>query len=136
MLEICATFPGFVESWNEHLAEWGGKPAGSFNDINVFAHFIDCTLFEHGNREAARQAFLLLERLFLAGNQATRTLIGIGFIEDIANISSWRGNGHATVFPMLPPTLVKVWGEIEGMWAGKSSLMEVIDAEKRERTIR
>jgi hypothetical protein len=73
----------------------------------------------------------LLETLFIGGNEAKRDLIGIGFIEDLANITSGRKDGHQVVTPLLPPVLLQVWQYIERVWSGRQSLMEVLAAEKR-----
>jgi len=130
MQQIHSALPRFGADWEKHLEFWDGEVAGPFNDISPFAHFIDEELFNKGEIEEVRRAMLLLEELFKAGDQSTRNLIGIGFIEDLSNITSWRPSGHSTVIPLLPETLLEVWKEIERQWAGKSSLIEVIEAER------
>ena len=84
-----------------------------------------------GEAAEAKRAFALLEALFLEGSESTRNLIGTGFIEDLANITSWRGEGNAQVVALLPPILTKVWRQIAAQWSGKSSLMEVMEAEAK-----
>jgi hypothetical protein len=120
------SFPRFEQEWLEHLAFWHGETAGPYNDINVFAHFIVDELFVHQQYEEGRRAFLLLDQLFLVGDDATRDLIGIGFIEDLGNITSNRADGHTTIIPYLPPTLHEVWKIIDNLWAGHHSLTEVL----------
>jgi hypothetical protein len=120
------SFPRFEQEWLEHLAFWHGETAGPYNDINVFAHFIVDELFVHQQYEEGRRAFLLLDQLFLVGDDATRDLIGIGFIEDLGNITSNRADGHTTIIPYLPPTLHEVWKIIDNLWAGHHSLAEVL----------
>jgi hypothetical protein len=120
------SFPRFEQEWSEHLAFWHGESAGPYNDINVFAHFIVDELFVHQQYDEGRRAFLLLDQLFLAGDDATRDLIGIGFIEDLGNITSNRSDGHTTIIPYLPPTLHEVWKIIENLWAGHHSLAEIL----------
>jgi len=122
-------FPGFEPTWTAHLAYWNGEPAGSYMDISEFAHFFDQELFSIGETREMSRALHLMDELFLEGDEATRDLIGIGFIEDIQNILSWRTEGHSTIIPLLPPTLLKVWKQIEKQWVGRNSLIEVIDAE-------
>jgi len=97
--------------------------------LSSFAHFVDKELLGKGQVEEIRRALLLLDKLFLESNEPTRDLIGIGFIEDLQNILSGQANGCRTMIPLLPPTLLKVWNQIEKQWAGHSSLMEVIEAE-------
>jgi hypothetical protein len=129
MLRLREAFPHFEETWAAHVAYWGVEPAGAFLDISEFAHFVDKKLFHVGKLEEIRRALLLLEGLFLKGDKATRDLIGIGFVEDLQTILSGRVDGYNKVIPLLPPTLLKVWKQIEKQWAGHNSLMEVIRAE-------
>jgi hypothetical protein len=130
MFRLREAFPRFESRWAEHLAFWSGEPAGAYNDIGPFSHFIDEELFIHGEKDEVRRAFFLIEELFLSGSQSTRDLIGIGFIEDLRNISSHRVNGHETLIPYLPPTLLRVWNDIARQWIGRSSLADVIRAER------
>ena len=111
------------------MADWNGEAAGPYNDTAVFAHFFVEELFERAQVEEAKRALGLIEQLFLSGNEATRDLLGIGFIEDVGNITSGRKDGHARMFPLLPPTLLRVWQEIDRQWAGRTSLADVLEAE-------
>jgi hypothetical protein len=129
MLEIREAFPDFEKTWTAHLAYWNGEPAGAFMDISEFAHFVDDEFLQVANYDETRRTFLLLERLFIQGDEATRDLIGIGFIEDLQNTLSGRADGYNKVIPLLPPTLLKVWRQIEKQWAGHHSLMDVLEAE-------
>ena len=130
MPRLIEQFPRFKRRWSEHLAFWNGEVAGAFNDIAAFAHFLDDELFLYNQQAEVRKALLLIERLFNEGDQATRNLIGIGLIEDLQNITSHRHDGHATLIPYLPETLRKVWDEVARMWAGHSSLADVVRAER------
>jgi len=129
IMRLCEEFPRFAVAWEKYLAGWGGESCGPYMDIAEFAHFVDNELFTGGEHEEIRRAFLVLDHLFLNGDEPTRDLIGIGFVEDLQNILSGSTDGHSTVIPLLPPTLLKVWGRIEKQWAGHSSLMEVLEAE-------
>lgn len=131
MALLCAQFPEFEPAWQKHVASWEGEPAGSYLDIAEFARFIDEDLFDRRQTANAERAFHLFEETFLAGDEPTRDLIGVGFIEDLQNYSASRTNGHATIMPLLPPVLLGVWREIERQWAGHASLADVIEAESR-----
>jgi hypothetical protein len=74
-------FPDFSERWRKHVAWWGGKPAGSYNDICEFVRFTLEQLYEKGNLKETRRVFELLEKLFVEGDQEIRDLIGLGFFE-------------------------------------------------------
>jgi len=131
MTLLRAEFPEFEPAWQKHVASWEGESAGSYLDIAEFARFIDEDLLERRQSAASERAFHLLEKTFLEGDEPTRDLIAIGFIEDLQNYSSRRKGGQATILPLLPPTLLRVWREIERQWAGHSNLAEVIEAENR-----
>ena len=131
MPRLREAFPEFESRWTEHLAFWDGGTAGAYNDIAPFSHFIVDELFIHGRHDEVRRAFLLMDELFLAGDQSTRDIIGMGFIEDIRNISSHRAGGHSALMPYLTPTLRAVWDEIARKWAAHSSLADVIRAERK-----
>ena len=129
---VTSSFPSFAVAWKDYLARWEGESVGAYIDISEFAHFIDKELLAGGQLEEARRAFLLLDQLFLQGDEPTRDLIGLGLVEDLQNTLSWRTGADSAVIPLLPPTLLRVWRQIEKQWAGHSNLMEVIRAEKAE----
>jgi hypothetical protein len=130
---ICAlveSFPDFSGRWRKHLADCGGEPAGSYIDMAEFVHFIVEDLYEKGQFDETQRAFDLLETLFVVGDQAARDLIGLGFFETLQNFASWRPYGNKVFQRFLGPMSEQCWGEIEGQWAGKSSLMEVLRSER------
>lgn len=43
---LVEAFPDFAGRWREHLASWGGEPAGSYNDMAQFVHFVVEDLYE------------------------------------------------------------------------------------------
>lgn len=131
MTLIARAHPEFEPRWMAHLADWGDDDRLPYIDISQYAHFIDEELFEEGHADRVRAALNSLEEFFLQGDEYTRDLIAIGFIEDLQNYTASRPDGHATVLKLFPPTLLKVWKFVAGLWAGKSSLMEVIEEEAR-----
>jgi hypothetical protein len=124
-------FPDFSERWRKYVGSWGGKPAGSYNDMCEFVEFTLEELYEKGNLEETRRVFQLLEKLFVEGDQEIRDLIGLGFFESLRNIASWRPYGSKPFEEFLGPTSIQVWRDIERQWAGKSSLADVIRAERQ-----
>ena len=46
---VLKAFPDFSSRWKEHVALWGGNPAGSYNDIAEFVHFVVEDLYGKGN---------------------------------------------------------------------------------------
>lgn len=126
-------FPTFSRRWRKHLEYWHGEPAGNYNDMAEFVHFVVEDLYEKDNLDEMRRVFDCLERLFAEGNQETRDLIGIGFFETLQNSASWRPYGNTVFEPFLGPMSKRVWKEIRRNWTGKSSLMDVIRAEPKAR---
>lgn len=129
--DLLQAFPDFSERWKKHVELWGGNSAGSYNDMSEFVHFVVADVYEKGNLDETRRAFQLLERLFVEGDQETRDLIGLGFFETLQNFASWRPGGNKAYEQFFGPMSTRVWSELRAMWAGKSSLMDVIRAERK-----
>ncbi len=132
MPRLLAEFPGFRPRWEKHLELWKGKPAGSYNDITQFVHFVVEDLYPNRNTEDLQRAFDLMEHWLVNGNKNLPDLIGIGFLEDLQNVASWQAFGKEAFIPFLGPQCRQVWNEIEKTWAGKTNLMEVFRAEDRK----
>lgn len=130
ILSLVETFPTFSPRWRKHLEYWQGEPAGDYNDMAEFVHFVVGDLYEKGNLDEMRRVFDCLERLFTEGNQGTRNLIGLGFFETLQSFTSWRPYGNTVFEPFFGPMSKRVWKEIIRNWKGKSSLMDVIRAER------
>jgi hypothetical protein len=124
-------FPDFQERWNKHVASWGGNPAGSYLDMAEFVYFVVEDVYEKGNLNEARRVFQLLEKFLVEADQDTRNFICLGFFETLQNFASWRPEGNKVYEQFFGPMSTKVWSELQAMWAGKSSLMDVIRAEQK-----
>jgi hypothetical protein len=55
----------------------------------------------------------------------------IGFLEDLQNVASWQPFGKTAFVPFVRPQSRDAWNEIERVWAGKTSLAEVIREERK-----
>ena len=130
ILSLVEGFPTFSARWRKHLEYWRGEPAGNYIDMAEFVHFVVEDLYENGNLDEMQRFFDCLERLFIDGNQETRDLIGLGFFETLQNFASWRPYGNTVFEPFFGPISKQVWKEIRDNWKGKSSLMDVIRAER------
>jgi hypothetical protein len=128
---LVQAFPNFANRWREHLARWGGEPAGTYNDMAEFVHYVVEDLYEKSQFDEIRSVFALLEKLFAEGDQDMRNLIGVGFFEGLQNYASWRPYGNRVFEQFLGPMSEQCWREIQQMWAGKSSLMDVIRSERQ-----
>ena len=133
MPRLVADFPRFRPRWERHLELWKGEPAGGYNDIVQFAHFVVEDLYPNGNSEDLQRAFDLMERWLVNGNQNLRELIAIGFLEDVQNVASWQAFGKEVFIPFLGPQSRQAWNEIERIWADKTSPMEVVRDELKKR---
>src|ERR1700743_901605 len=74
-------FPQFSSHWREHIAYWGGAPAGSYNDMSQFVHFVVEDLYEKEMTSEVARVFDLLESLLAGADEETTNLIGLGFFE-------------------------------------------------------
>jgi hypothetical protein len=72
-----------------------------------------------GNTEEVQHAFDLMEQWLVNGNHKVRDLVVIGFL---------RQNG---IYSFLRPQSRNARNEIERVWSGKSSLMEVVREERK-----
>jgi hypothetical protein len=131
MPRLVEEFPEFRPRWEQHLSSWKGKAAGGYNDISVFAHFVVEELYPSGKTQELQRAFDLMEQWLVNGNNKVRELVVIGFLEDVQNIASWQPFGRAVFIPFLGPQARDAWNEIERVWAGKTSLMEVVREEQK-----
>jgi hypothetical protein len=125
------TCPSFSDRWKKHVAWWNGNSAGSYNDMSEFVHFVVEDVYEGGDLDQTRRIFQLLEKLLVGANQETRNLIGIGFFETLQNFASWRPHGSKVYEQFLGPMSKQIWIELRSTRAGKSSLMDVIRAERK-----
>ena len=132
MPRLVAEFPTFRPRWEKHLEWWKGEPAGNYNDIAEFVHFVVQDLYPSGNTEDLQHAFDLMENWLVNGNENLRGLITIGFLETLQNAASWQTFGREAFIPFLGPQCRQAWNEIERTWAGKTSLMEVIRSESNK----
>jgi hypothetical protein len=124
--------PGFRPRWEKHLSFWEGEPASGYNDISEFAQFVVKELYPGGRTEETQRAFELMEQWLVNGNNKVQELVVIGFLEDVQNIASWQPFGRAVFIPFLGPQSRDAWNELERVWAGKTSLMEVVREEGKK----
>ncbi|HXJ91829.1 MAG TPA: hypothetical protein VMT20_02980 [Terriglobia bacterium] len=130
---LLGAFPRLRERWKGHVAFWGGQPAGSYNDMAEVVHFVVEDLYEKGNLAETRRVFELLGKLFEEGDVESKNLIALGFFETLQCFASWRPYGNKAFEQFLSPTSMEVWREIQRQWVGKSSLMDVLRAEREHR---
>ena len=125
-------FPGFQGRWEGHVKWWNSRPAGALNGLMEFVHFVVEDLYEKQESEALERVFDLMESFLATGNEYTRGLIGYGFFETLQCVASHKPYGNQVFVPLLRPMSVRVWNDLNVMWAGKSSLADVIRAENSQ----
>jgi len=136
ILSILKVFPAFSDSdrWRKHIESWSGEPAGLYIDMAEFVHFVVEDLYEEERLEEVRSVFHFLEQLLKGASEETSNLIALGFFETLQNFASWRPYGYEAFKPFLGSTSKQIWTEIQMMWTGKSSLADVIRAEREQAT--
>lgn len=125
-------FSQFMSRWREHIAHWGGEPAGSYIDIAEFVHFVVEDLYEQGKHDEITRVFQVLESLLAGADDATTNLIALGFFETLQNFAGWRPYGNQVFEEYMGQQAKQIWQELRRIWAGKSSLAEVIRAENQK----
>jgi hypothetical protein len=126
-------FPDFSDRWKKHIMWWGGNTAGSYNDMAEFVHFVVEDVYEQGKLDETRRVFEHLEKLLAGADEENQNLIGLGFFETLQNFASWRPGGNKVYEQFFGPVSKQIWSALQRMWAGKSSLMDVIRAEQKTR---
>jgi hypothetical protein len=126
---ILTRCPSLRFAWEKHQEFWRGEEAGIYNDLAEFATFI-VDAYARQDTGPIVAAFGAIEELLNEGDEEVRTAASIGFLEDIQNIASHRPFGATVFVQWLGPKSNKAWVEIEEMWRGKNSLMDVVRAEK------
>jgi hypothetical protein len=101
--------------------------------MGEFVRFVIEDLDEKEKLDETRRVFQVLENLLVEGDRETRDLIGLGFFEALQNVASHRPQGNKVYEQFVGPMSRKVWNELQKMWAGKSSLMDVIRAEQKNK---
>jgi len=97
--------------------------------LNV--HFVIEDIHEKGKLDETRRVFQVLEKVLVEGDQEIKDLIGPGFFETLQNVASHQPQGNRPYEQFFGPRSKEIWSELQKMWAGKSSLMDVIRAEQK-----
>jgi hypothetical protein len=124
------SFPDFMPRWREHLAYWAGETPGPYIDMAEFVHFVVEDLYEKDKHDELMQVFELFERLLEGADEDTAGFIQLGFFATLQNFASWRPYGNRVFEEFLGARSMQLWREIERIWEGKSSLADVIRAER------
>lgn len=130
LLEAC---PGFRPAWEAHLEWWKGEEPGAYNDTAEFARYL-VESFERGQTAELPSAFAAIEKILNEGDQESRDIAGIGVLESLQTIGSNHSCGEDVFIQWLGPTSRRAWAEIEEIWEGKQSLMDVIRAEREAKS--
>jgi hypothetical protein len=130
---LLADFPALSDRWRKYIEEWGGEYIGDYMDMAEVVHFVVEDLHDKGRLDEVRRIFEFMERHIVEGDQETRNLMGFGFFETLQNFASHSPNGYREYEQFLGRTSKQMWREIERAWEGKSSLMDVLQAERRGR---
>lgn len=127
MLEIC---PGVRPLYQAHLAWWGEDTPGIYNDVAELVHYLT-DAYERGETSDFPTVFAFVEDLIRDGDQAVRDVAIVGILETLQNYASHRPFGNRVFVQWLGPLSRQGWAEVERMWEGKRSLMDVLRAEAR-----
>jgi len=127
---LLADFPALSNRWRTYIEEWGGQHIGDYIDMAEVVHFVVEDLYEKGNLDEVRRIFDYMEKQLQDCDQETRDLIGLGFFETLQNVASHTVDGYRVYEKFLGRISKRIWKEIQRAWEGKSSLAEVVRAER------
>lgn len=114
LVEACT---GFADAWHAHVEWWEGEPAGEYNDLGELAQWV---VERMGDKdfECFSTLFNEVETLLTDASIELRTLLVIGFLEDIQNLAANRQIDPDMVLPFLGPEARRGWFELIRMWHG------------------
>lgn len=124
-------FPDFLHRWGKYIARGGGNSSGRYVDMAELVHFVVEDVYEKGNLDETRRVFDFVEQQLYRADEETTNLIGLGFFETLQCFASWRPGGNGVYEQFLGSTSRRIWEDLQTMWAGKSSLADVIRAERK-----
>jgi hypothetical protein len=127
LLEAC---PGFQSMWDAYWAYWSEDDPGPYLQAAEFAHFLaGCSLA--GATDCFLAAFGTIERLLLDGDDEARALAAGGVLETLYVYSTNTLPDPAVFVAWLGPASLTTWQQILEVCTDKSSLAEVIRAERQ-----
>ena len=129
LLKLC---PGIDPRWQAHLEFWEGDERGEYNDISVIVHFV-VDSFTEDNSLYFPDLFNKIEDIINTGHPKQKEIAILGFLETLQTVASNRPYGYKPFERWLGPLSLVEWHNIEKLWQGKSSLMDVIRSEKKQK---
>ena len=117
---IAATNAAVERRWHEILQSDDIGIDETYNVIGALAR----TVFEQSTDLDLGDVFNAVELELMSADQTTRSLLIVGFIEDLQNISVSRGGQLNTWIHWLGPTTLVAWRKVEQLWSGSISPAE------------
>ena len=130
LLKLC---PGIDPRWQEHLEFWEGDERGEYNDISVIVHFV-VDSFTEDNSLFFPNLFNKIEDIINTGHPKQKEIAILGFLETLQTVASNSPYGYKPFERWLGPLSLIEWHNIEKLWQGKTSLMDVIRYEKKQKS--
>jgi hypothetical protein len=115
---LLAAFPEFEEAWTEYTSSELYGQDEPYNHLGRLAAFlVDRTRASDTN--GFDRLFETIEDLLVHSTPDVRTLIVVGFLEDLQNISLNNGVTLDSWERWLGPTTTEAWGKVMDVWTGK-----------------
>jgi hypothetical protein len=134
LIEASPSFLGATDLYD--YMEWSEEEdtPDPYVRVGVFAQHV-VRLVERGDATDLAGVFSVVERLLTEGDNETRDLVRLGFVESLQNICSHDDVKASadTILPLLGPAATDVWIELEALWgAASQSLHEGPRASERD----
>lgn len=128
LLKVC---PGIDARWQQHLEYWGDDEWGEYNDAAQIVHFVVDSYLE-GKTDFFPQLFAKVEEFIASGHPRHKEIASLGFLESLQTYASNQDCGYKPFEKWLGQSSLSEWHRLEAVWSGKSSLMDVVRAEKKQ----
>jgi len=124
--------PDFSDTLTRHRAWWGDEDPSLYTEMSVFAQYVvDC--LQVNDTTSFPAVFHVIEQLLVEGDDATKGLMCVGFLESLQTIASNQLSDQDMYVRWLEPVSRSACLAIELQWQDKNSLADVIRDEVRRK---
>lgn len=130
LLEACPSFlPVWYEIEDEHRDPQNHGGRLCYLDAGDFARHV-VEMHRSNHRRWLQNAFDIIERMHIEGDEYVRELATIGYLEDIENMAGHAGVDPAVFEEYLGPESRRWWEGLEAFWSGQSPRVVPTDRRK------
>lgn len=133
--ELLVACPELQSAWDKHLAWWmadeSNEAPGDYTNAQEFVVAL-LESFEKGGVEYFPRFFAFVEKLITEGDEETKNIAVVGYLETLQTMASWRPYGPEVFVKWMLPESLRWWFQIHKWWEGGKSLMDIAIKEARQ----